>query len=210
VATATTRPIVRRTLGRADIGRRLSLAQFIRADFEEGWLYELARGYLVVTDVPGVEHARIINRLATMFVLYDSRRPGLINLRGGGGETRLRLPGMQSERHPDQAIYLTEPPPGRDPWSRWVPEIVVEVVSDSSRDRDYVETRDEYLRAGVQEYWILDPSLDRLLVLRREGDVWTETTVPLDGAYRTHRLPGLVVRPAELLGRTKPRRRRGR
>ena len=41
-----------------------------------------------------------------MFILLRSAHPGVINYRAGGGECRLRLPGMQSDRHPDQAIYL--------------------------------------------------------------------------------------------------------
>ena len=45
---------------------------------------------------------------------------------------------MQSDRHPDQAVYLLPPPDGPRPWTRWVPEIVVEVVSEGGEDRDYV------------------------------------------------------------------------
>ena len=114
---------------------------------------------------------------------------------------------MQSDRHPDQAVYLHPCPEGRDPWTRWIPEIVVEVVSKRGEHRDYVEKREEYLRAGVAEYWILDPALRRLLVLRRAGDVWEEVVVPADATYRTHLLPGLEVRPGELLGPPRKRRR---
>ena len=85
---------------------------------------------------------------------------------------------MQSDRHPDQAIYLNPPPAGPSPWSRWVPAIVVEVVSKGGEDRDYVEKREEYLRFGITEYWILDPMLRRLLVLHRAGDVWEERAIP--------------------------------
>jgi len=76
----------------------------------------------------------------------------------------------------------------------------VEVVSRGGEDRDYVDKREEYLRAGVREYWILDRTPRTLLVLRRAGDSWQEVTVKDDSIYRTHLLPGLVVRPGELLG----------
>jgi len=36
--------------------------------------------------------------------------------------------------------------------------------------------------------------------LVREGDTWEETIVPESGIYHTVFLPGLQVRPAELLG----------
>lgn len=59
----------RQRLGPADQGRTLTLRQFLRADFEEGWLYELARGVLVVTEVPNPEHGLIVGRLARLFIL---------------------------------------------------------------------------------------------------------------------------------------------
>lgn len=190
----------RRKIGPADHGRTMTLNQFIQADFEEGWLYELARGIVVVSEVPNLDHGRIVDRLTRLFVLYDAAHSGVINYRAAGSDCRLRLPGMQSDRHPDQAIYLDPPPEGRRPWSRWVPHIVVEVVSPDSGDRDYVEKREEYLRAGVAEYWILDPERRRLLVLLRKGDIWAERPIAEDATYRTRLLPGLLVRPAELLG----------
>jgi Uma2 family endonuclease len=192
--------ILRQRIGPADHGRRMTLEEFLEADFEEGWLYELARGAVDVTEVPGVNHGRIVHRITRLLIHYEDARPGMINYRAGGGECRLRLPGMQSDRHPDQAIYLFPPPPGPKPWSRWVPQIVVEAVSEGGEERDYVEKREEYLRIGVSEYWILDPALRGMRVLQRAGDVWDEVVVPAGAIHRTHLLPGLEVRPEELLG----------
>lgn len=189
-----------RRVGPADQGQRMTLDEFIQADFAEGWLYELARGVIVVTEVPGIHHGRIVDRLTELFVVYKLRHPGIINYRAGGSECRLRLPGMQSDRHPDQALYLSPPPPGQSPWTRWIPQILVEVVSKGGEDRDYVEKREEYLRVGVSEYWIVDPGARRIHVLQRAGDVWEETIIAPGATYRTHLLPGLEVRPDELLG----------
>ena len=190
----------RTVLGPAHHGLAMDYETFIEADHSEGHLYELARGVVVVTEVPGIHHGRIVMRWGNLFALYDSTHPGVINYRAGGGECRLRLPGMKSDRHPDQAIYLHPNPEGPHPWTRWVPEIVVEVVSGSGEDRDYVEKREEYLRVGVKEYWILDPKRRRMLVLLRMMDVWQEVIVAEDGVHRTELLPGLEVRVGELLG----------
>ncbi len=176
-------------------GRRMSFEDFIAADFEDGWLYELTRGVVVVTRIPGPHHGLIVYAVDRLFVAYDLAHPGLIKFVAGGGECRLRLPGMQSDRHPDKAVYLTPPPEGPDPWTRWIPEIVVEVVSIGGEERDYAEKREEYLRAGVREYWILNPKTRILHALRRAGDVWDEKTVTADEVYRTTLLPGLEVRP---------------
>src|SRR5262249_26363005 len=127
-----------RRIGPADHGRRMTLDEFIEADFEEGWLYELARGVIDVTEVPAPDHGWIVDRITTLFVLYRENHPSRIRYRAGGGECRLRFPFMQSDRHPDQAIYFTDAPSGRNPWARWVPALVVEVVSEGGEDRDYI------------------------------------------------------------------------
>ena len=135
---------ITRRIGPSDHGQRLTLDEFIEADFEEGWLYELARGVIDVTEVPGPHHGRIVRRLARHVRSTTSDdHPGVINYRAGGGECRLRLPGMQSDRHPDQAVYLDpEPPeatsPGRDgsrtSSSRWSAEGArSEITSRSAR-----------------------------------------------------------------------------
>ena len=189
-----------RVIGPADHGQPLAFDEFIEADFEEGWLYELARGVIDVTEVPAPRHGRVVHRLTRLFIHYEDAHPGIINYRACGSECRLRLPVMQSDRHPDQAVYLLPQPPGEKPWTRWVPEIVVEVVSRGGEDRDYSEKREEYLRAGMTEYWVLDPRERRMLVLQRAGDTWEEVVVAEAGTYRTHLLPGLEARPGELLG----------
>ena len=107
---------------------------------------------------------------------------------------------MVSDRHPDQAIYLDPPPPGDSPWTRWIPHIVVEIVSEGGEERDYVVKREEYLRIGVREYWIIDPGTRELRILSREGDVWAEAVFKEGAVYRTPLLPGLEVRLEELLG----------
>ncbi len=70
-----------------------------------------------------------------------------------------------------------------------------------------MEKREEYLRAGVLEYWIIDPKARTMLVLEREGDTWGEQTVTPGRAYRTHLLPGLVVKLGELLDGPPKRKR---
>lgn len=190
----------RPTVGPEHHGLAMDFEDFTRADFQEGWLYELAKGIVVVTEVPAPEHGDVVNRITELFVVYWIANRDRIKYRAGGGECRLRLPGMKCDRHPDQAIYLNPRPKGPRVWTRWVPQIVVEVVSESGEDRDYVEKREEYLLIGVLEYWILDPTRRRMLALIRMGDTWEERILGEDGIHRTELLPGLEVRVGELLG----------
>ena len=78
-------------------------------------------------------------------------------------------------------------------WRTWVPELVIEVVSESSRDRDYTEKRDEYWTLGVKEYWIVDAKLKQVLVLRRGRSQWTEKTLGPTDTCETKLLPGFKL-----------------
>jgi Uma2 family endonuclease len=49
------------------------------------------------------------------------------------------------------------------------PELVVEIGSPSTRQRDETIKRRLYERMGVSEYWFVDPELDVVRVYRRDG-----------------------------------------
>jgi Uma2 family endonuclease len=53
------------------------------------------------------------------------------------------------------------------------PDIVVEIGSPGTRQRDETLKRRLYERSGVSEYWVLDPDLDVVRVYRREGAAFT-------------------------------------
>lgn len=50
-----------------------------------------------------------------------------------------------------------------------IPTLVVEVVSPSNSSHDYVTKLDLYLRAGVEEYWILNPISKNAICYRFEN-----------------------------------------
>jgi Uma2 family endonuclease len=59
------------------------------------------------------------------------------------------------------------------------PDIAVEIVSADSMERDYETKRALYERAGVKEYWIIDPDERKATFLRRQRGKFRE--VALDG-----------------------------
>ncbi len=182
-------------IGRRDHGRKMSLKAFEFVETEEGWHYELARGYVVVSDVPSFPHMRRASLIRKRVDQYDGASPGLIYEVLTGTECKLLIPALESERHPDISIYLTPPRnrKGRTMWRTWFPDLVVEVVSESSRDRDYTEKRDEYWSLGVKEYWIVDASVQQVLVLRRGRSDWIEKTLGPDDICETKLLPGFKL-----------------
>jgi len=49
------------------------------------------------------------------------------------------------------------------------PDWIIEIVSSSSYERDYGSKLGKYMTAGVQEYWIVDPKNERVMVYRSES-----------------------------------------
>lgn len=179
-------------IGPADHGRRMTLDEFDKAEVREGYIYELSRGVITVSDVPNPRHLAQVDALRQQLSEYRATHPGQIRRLAGGGECKILLADLESERHPDLALYNT-PSPEEDVWSLWIPEIVAEVVSPGSEQRDYVEKREEYLRFGIQEYWIVDANRRAILVLRRSGGRWKERAVQPPETYRTRLLPGFEL-----------------
>lgn len=54
-------------LGPRDHGRKMSLKKFEFAEVEEGYHVELARGYIVVSEVPQYDHAMQVLKLAKRY-----------------------------------------------------------------------------------------------------------------------------------------------
>jgi Uma2 family endonuclease len=71
-------------------------------------------------------------------------------------------------RRPDFAYYSTVDAARIDLAANrvlGVPTLVVEVVSEDDEERDTVTKREEYARAGIQHYWIVDPQRRTVLTL---------------------------------------------
>lgn len=138
---------------------------------------ELNDGCLEVLPMPTVLHQAIVELLVSLLKEFVTAR----NL---GKVLFAPLPVKLWEgqyREPDivflgperleklRAIGFAGQPEGAD--------LVMEVVSpgDVNRRRDLVDKRDVYARAGIPEYWIVDPEQRTITVLALEGT-----------AYRTH------------------------
>lgn len=182
------------TIGPEDAGRRMSLERFSRANAVPGYIYELAERVIEVTNIPSLLHNLTVDRVHGQVHLYQADHPAVVHGVLGSHGSKIELWGRESERHPDLSIYLTPPPEGiSQPWDRWIPDIVVEVVSDSSARRDYHSKRSEYLAAGVREYWIIDPRKSSALILIRRADSWIEKRLTRRGKWRSPLLPGFAL-----------------
>jgi Uma2 family endonuclease len=71
------------------------------------------------------------------------------------------------------------------------PDLVVEIVSESSRDRDTVLKKNLYFRHGVEEYWLVEPEEHSVTILVRDTKDFKEShTLAEDTELRSPLLPG--------------------
>jgi Uma2 family endonuclease len=194
-------------VGPEDNGRCMSLKDFDKAEVKEGYLYELSRGVITVSDVPDWPHLMQIDAAYQQFSAHRRRHPESIFVMSQGSDCKVLLWDLQSERHPDLSIYTEPSPAGKNVWAEWIAAIVIEVVSKSSEHRDYVEKPEEYLQFGIREYWILDEAKNQMLVLRRSGGAWTEIPVKPPKLYQTPLLPGLKFSCAKVFKAARTGRR---
>lgn len=81
------------------------------------------------------------------------------------------------------------------------PDLVVEVLSPSTRRTDQTTKRKLYERFGVREYWLVDPDAESIDVLRRQGGAFVTATVRTEGHGETlvsDLVPGLEIELAAL------------
>jgi Uma2 family endonuclease len=153
-------------------------------------LVEFSHGYLEVLTMPTTSHQ--------LMVLYLYRALEALVAAGKLGTVvvaplRVRLwPGKY--REPDLVFMLAEHE-GRVGEQFWEgADLVMEVLSDDDRRRDLEIKRREYARAGIQEYWIIDPQEARITVLRLDGDRYAvHGEFPKGTQATSNLLPGFTV-----------------
>jgi Uma2 family endonuclease len=182
-------------IGPDDHGRKMSLKDFEFVKTEEGYHYELSRGFITVSNVANLYHAIIVSVIRDYLGTYNLSNPGRIFAILNSMECKLLVPQWESERHPDIAVYLTKPTGRKDSklWRRWLPELAIEAVSERSIDRDYIDKRQEYWDLGIKEYWIIDAKREQVVVLRRGKSDWIEKRIGPAGVVTTKLLPGFEL-----------------
>ena len=133
---------------------------------DDGNRYEIIDGELLVTPAPSFDHQGLVMRLAMRLEAYLSlHRVGYVRIAPGDV-----ILDSRTLVQPD--VFVVPPVDGRRPrsWSEApTPMLAIEVLSPSSARADRVRKRDLYRRAGVAEYWIVDPEA-RVIERWRPGE----------------------------------------
>jgi Uma2 family endonuclease len=160
---------------------------------DEDTLAEWVDGEIVMTSPASMRHQDVGSLLETVMRIYAEAR-------GLGKVMRapfvMRLAELARGREPDLlfvarerlhllgATYLDGPA-----------DLAVEIISPESIGRDRGEKFVEYERAGIKEYWLIDPDRQsaEFYELRSDGR-YHPAALGADGIYRSQIIPGFWLR----------------
>ncbi len=186
-------------------GPRLTLEDYLNYDDGTDTRYELVDGVLVAM---GAENP--LNSQITGLLLITFFQLGIPPYRLAIGHQLGISPTQATARQPDFIVHseASEASITADGkllrFGQPAPLLVVEIVSNSdtdkkSRDRDYLEKRQEYAARGIPEYWIVDPIAQVVLVLTLTGSEYREVRFMGEQTIVSPTFPDLVLAVAQLL-----------
>ena len=194
-----------------DHGRYVSKAEYWAQWYEASPSYEWNNGYLEAKPMPNLIQLQLFHWFFELLHQYiqTHRNADLMSLETGFSMIvpNPQKPGALKEvtRKPDLVAIRHDNP------VRWLDhersyhgicDLCVEAISDSEPseiNRDIKIKKSEYEFAGVQEYYILDPTNQHMHFYQRNAaGVYVEMQPDADGILRSQILPGFQFRCSDL------------
>jgi Uma2 family endonuclease len=161
---------------------------------DDGMRHELIDGEHYVTPSPSTRHQRIVGNLHLLIGSWLEDHPI-----GHAFLSPYDVVFSEFDVVEPDLLYLSNERAAQvltPLHARGVPELVIEIASKSTRRRDETIKRRLYERAGVSEYWVVDPESDTIRVYTRENNRFgkpLELSREAGDVLKTPLLPGLDV-----------------
>ncbi len=176
---------------------RYSFEAYCQYDDGTDTRYELEDGNLVAMTPPTFRHILLAEKLGDRLKqeitrlnlpLYCLRETGL---RVGYAKSRIAdlmvVDQQKVAAAVDQAgIYQS------------TPNLVMEIVSPESVIRDYRYKRSEYAAIAVPEYWLIDPSAEKITILTFNEGLYDERIFTQEEKLVSQQFPELTLTPQDL------------
>ena len=170
-------------------------------DLNGNRLIEFSNGILEVLTIPTEAHQSIVLFLCQVLSAFVAPHtlgkvlPAPMRVRLWEGKYR----------EPDVLFMRREHAVRRHPLFWEGADLVMEIVSDDDRRRDLEIKRFEYARAGIPEYWIVDPQQKTVTVLVLDGEKYAvHGHAGIGGAAHSALLEGLSVNVGDVYAAAEP------
>ncbi|MDH4263331.1 MAG: Uma2 family endonuclease [Spirochaetia bacterium] len=140
---------------------------------DDGFQYDMIEGELHMSPSSFFNHNRVISNFLTTVEVY------LKKTKVGGylaPETDVFLPDGGDVLRPDISFILEKNKSIIIGHIHGTPDLICEVLSDSTRERDLGVKAGRYLSNGVKEYWILNPTDRSIQLWINRGLNWDKKT----------------------------------
>ncbi len=187
----------------AHLLERMTENQFVRWAFEHDDIRaEWADGKVEILSPENVDHSALLVWLfAVLAPFVQERDLGSIL----GSNFFVRFARQKRRRLPD-VLFVSKSRLSivKNTVVDGPPDLIIEVVSPESQTRDRRKKYLEYERAGVREYWIIDP-LSRTIELYAPDRMKFVAVEEAAGAFQSKVLPGFFLKTAWLWRRPLPK-----
>ena len=176
---------------------RLTYDDYVKLP-DDGNRYEIIDGELYVNPAPVPNHQFIVLNIGSAFRVYFRSHGGG---RAAGAPIDILLADDRIVQ-PDLVVIRDDRATIIGPKNvKGAPSLVVEVLSAGTRRYDEIQKRNVYESAGVEEYWIVDPEIERVKIYRASGGTFrhaAEIDTHTGGTITTPLLPGFALDVREI------------
>lgn len=181
-------------------GKTLTYDDYLEMTEEPGYRLEILEGVLVKEPSPSVLHQRVSRRLLRLLEDYFGDTDPRGEVFGAPLDTTLSnitvvqpdllfISGKQRDIEKETRIDGS-------------PELVVEIISPTSRRKDRVQKMQIYQKAGIRHYWLVDPEEKTLECFGLRDGIYALLAVGLENDRVNHsEFAGLEINLAALWAR---------
>lgn len=181
-------------------GKKVSYEEFLEINEKSTLRMELINGEIHLLSSPNIGHQEILGRLYLIFNEYFNGKKCRVFL--APFDVHLRKKGMKTPDvvQPD-VLVICDLEDNVTEKGRYMgtPDLVIEILSDSTRKKDMLDKLNSYMLSTVKEYWIVDPKQESIIIYSFENNEIARIKVFERGGVAQSRIfAGLTVNVDEL------------
>lgn len=132
-----------------------NLPENVRAELIDGQIYYMS--------APSRIHQEILNFINTEINIYLRSKKGTCKIYPAPFSVKLFKGDDKTVVEPDISV-ICNPNKLTERGCTGAPDWIIEITSPSTSSHDYIRKLNLYARAGVREYWIIDPRTEKIFV----------------------------------------------
>ena len=146
-------------------GKKVSYEEFMEINEKSTLRMELINGEIYLLSSPNIGHQEILGRLHLLFHEYFKDKKCRVFL--APFDVHLQKKDMKTPDvvQPDVLVAcdLENNVTGKGRYMG-TPDLVIEILSDSTRNKDMIDKLNSYMLSQVKEYWVVDPKQETIII----------------------------------------------